>query len=63
MGGMPQIVLLAGILMLLYGAAVVAGDRVAATSPMRSHSRVYGLVVGGAGSVLVIVGTALLLSG
>lgn len=57
---MPQIVLLAGVLMLLYGVAVVAGDRMAASRPMRTHSKVYGLMVGGLGGVLVLVGIALM---
>ena len=63
MAGMAQIVLLVGVLMLLYGVAVVAGGRVAATRPLRLHSRTYGLVTGGVGGVLVVVGTGLLVAG
>lgn len=60
---MPRIVLLAGVLMLLYGVAVVAGGQVAASTPLRGHSRVYGASVGVAGAVLVVVGAVLLVLG
>lgn len=63
MAGMAPIVLLVGLIMLLYGVAVVAGGRVAATRPLRAHSRTYGLVTGGVGGVLVLVGIGLLAAG
>lgn len=59
---MPRIVLLVGIVLVLYGAAVVAGDRVAGSSPMRSHSRTYGFVTIVLGAVLLLVGVGWLLS-
>lgn len=59
---MPQIVLLGGLLMLLYGVAVLAGGGMAASRPLRSHSRGYGAVVAGLGGVLLIVGIILLLT-
>lgn len=63
MDGMPQIVLLAGVLMLLYGVAVVVGGRMAASRPLRTHSRLYGVVVGAVGGILVIVGISMFVSG
>lgn len=58
---MPQIVLLVGVLLLVYGVAVLAGGRVAGSSPMRAHSRAYGLVTAAAGALLLVAGTGLLL--
>lgn len=63
MAAMPQIVLLAGVLLLLYGLAVLAGGRVAASRPIRSHSRAYGAATGALGGVLVLVGIGLLVGG
>lgn len=60
---MARIVLLVGVLLLLYGAAVVAGGRVAGSSPMRAHSRMYGLVTGAAGAILLLAGIVWVLAG
>lgn len=55
--------LLAGILVLLYGVAVLAGGGMAGTRPLRAHSRTYGLVSAAVGAVLLVVGVGLLVSG
>lgn len=60
---MAQVVLLGGILLALYGVAVLAGGRVAASTRMRGHSRRYGLVACAVGVVVTIVGAALLAGG
>lgn len=63
MAAMEQIVLLAGLLVLLYGVAVLAGGGMAATRPLRQHSRTYGLVATAVGGVLLVVGVTLLVAG
>lgn len=56
---MAPIVLLAGVLLVLYGVAVLAGGRVASSQPLATHSRAYGLVSGGVGGLLLLVALAL----
>ena len=56
MAWMPQVVLLAGVLLALYGVAVLGGGAVAASRPTREHSHTYGMVACGVGGALVVVG-------
>ncbi|HVM00748.1 MAG TPA: hypothetical protein VM324_15775 [Egibacteraceae bacterium] len=56
---MARTLLLAGVLLVLYVVAVLAGDRVASTRPMVTHSRAYGLVSGAVGGVLIVVALGL----
>lgn len=60
---MAQIVLLAGIILALYGAAVLAGGQVAASTPMRGHSRRYGIGACALGVAVAVAGGVLLAAG
>lgn len=59
---MPQIVLFAGILLLIYGIAALAGGSMASSDRGTQPSRLTGVITGGLGVVLVITGLSLLLA-
>jgi hypothetical protein len=50
------IVLLAGLLLLLYGVAALFGGQIASSSRMRTRSRVYAQACAVGGVVLVVLG-------
>lgn len=59
---MAPIILLAGVLLLLYGVATLAGGPVAASRRLREHSKVYAFACAVGGLVLVGTGLVLLLA-
>lgn len=63
MAAMEQMVLLAGVIVLLYGVAVLAGGSMAGSRPLRAHSRTYGLLSTAVGAALLLVGVTWLFSG
>jgi xanthine/uracil permease len=55
---MSAVALMAGVLLLLYGAAVLVGEEVASHRPLRRRSRVYAAVSLGLGAGLGLAGLA-----
>lgn len=60
---MPQIVLFAGVLLVVYGAAALAGGSMASSERVRQPSRLTAALTGGVGAVLVVAGLSWLLAG